>query len=85
MKGEVEMKKMIFVFTLTVGVFCVVSAQETVREPFWNFDEVYKAPVTSAQSSTSTTAVAGVASSSVWDDMAKVFSTFVQGLSIRIW
>ena len=75
----------IFAFALTVGVFCVVSAQETVREPFWNFDEVYKAPVTSAQSSTSTTAVAGVASSSVWDDMAKVFSTFVQGLSIRIW
>ncbi len=74
-----------FVIALTVGVLSAVSAQEAVREPFWNFDEVYKAPVTSAQSSTSTTAVAGVASCSVWDDMAKVFSTFVQGLSIRIW
>ena len=75
----------IFAFALTAGVFCVVSAQETVREPFWNFDTAYHAPVTSVQSSTSTTEVAGVASSSVWDDMAKVFSTFVQGLSIRIW
>ena len=75
----------IFVFAVIVGMFCAVSAQETVREPFWNFDTAYHAPVTSVQSSTSTTAVAGVASSSVWDDMAKVFSTFVQGLSIRIW
>ena len=75
----------IFAFALTAGVFCVVSAQETVREPFWNFDTAYQAPVTSVQSSTSTTEVAGVVGSSVWDDMAKVFSTFVQGLSIRIW
>lgn len=75
----------IFVFAVIVGMFCAVSAQETVREPFWNFDTAYQAPVTSVQSSTSTTAVARVASSSVWDDMAKVFSTFVQGLSIRIW
>lgn len=75
----------IFVFAVIVGMFCAVSAQETVREPFWNFDTAYQAPVTSVQSSTSTTEVAGVASSSVWDDMAKVFSTFVQGLSIRIW
>lgn len=75
----------IFVFAVIVGMFCAVSAQETVREPFWNFDTAYHAPVTSVQSSTSTTEVAGVASSSVWDDMAKVFSTFVQGLSIRIW
>ena len=77
--------KKIFVVALAVGVFCAVSAQVADREPFWNFDTVYTAPATSAQSSTSTTAVAGVASSSVWDDMAKVFSTFVQGLSIRIW
>lgn len=84
MKGEFEMNR-IFVFAVIVGMFCAVSAQETVREPFWNFDTAYQAPVTSVQSSTSTTAVAGVASSSVWDDMAKVFSTFVQGLSIRIW
>jgi len=75
----------IFVFAVIVGMFCAVSAQETVREPFWNFDTAYHAPVTSVQSSTSTTAVAGVVGSSVWDDMAKVFSTFVQGLSIRIW
>ena len=75
----------IFVFAVIVGMFCAVSAQETVREPFWNFDTAYQAPVTSVQSSTSTTAVAGVVGSSVWDDMAKVFSTFVQGLSIRIW
>lgn len=75
----------IFVFAVIVGMFCAVSAQETVREPFWNFDTAYQAPVTSVHSSTSTTAVAGVVGSSVWDDMAKVFSTFVQGLSIRIW
>ena len=75
----------IFVFAVIVGMFCAVSAQETVREPFWNFDTAYHAPVTSVQSSTSTTEVAGVVGSSVWDDMAKVFSTFVQGLSIRIW
>ena len=75
----------IFVFAVTVGMFCAVSAQEAVREPFWNFDTAYQAPVTSAQSSTSTTAVAGVASSSVWDDMAEAFSTFIRGLSIRIW
>jgi hypothetical protein len=74
-----------FVIALTVGVLSAVSAQEAVREPFWNFDTAYAAPVTSTQSSTSTTAVAGVANCSVWDDMAKVFSTFVQGLSIRIW
>ena len=75
----------IFVFAVTVGMFCAVFAQEAVREPFWNFDTAYQAPVTSAQSSTSTTAVAGVASSSVWDDMAEAFSTFIRGLSIRIW
>ena len=75
----------IIVFAVTVGMFCAVSAQEAVREPFWNFDTAYQAPVTSAQSSTSTTAVAGVASSSVWDDMAEAFSTFIRGLSIRIW
>ena len=84
MKGEFEMNR-IFVFAVIVGMFCAVSAQETVREPFWNFDTAYQAPVTSVQSSTSTTEVAGVVGSSVWDDMAKVFSTFVQGLSIRIW
>lgn len=84
MKGEFEMKR-IFVFAVIVGMFCAVSAQETVREPFWNFDTAYVAPVTSSQSSTSTTAVAGIVSSSVWDDMARAFSTFVQGLSIRIW
>ena len=75
----------IFVFAVIVGMFCAVSAQETVREPFWNFDTAYQAPVTSVQSSTSTTEVAGVASSSVWDDMAEAFSTFIRGLSIRIW
>ena len=84
MKGEFEMNR-IFVFAVIVGMFCAVSAQETVREPFWNFDTAYQAPVTSVQSSTSTTAVAGVANCSVWDDMAEAFSTFIRGLSIRIW
>lgn len=77
------MKKMFFAFT--VGISFVVLAEENVSSDFWNFDTAYQAPVTSVQSSTSSTAVTGVASSSVWDNMVEAFSTLMRGLSIRIW
>jgi hypothetical protein len=79
------MKQLFFVFALVLGMANVVRAQEANQNDFWNFDTAYVQPVTSSQSSVTTAKVSGFTSTSVWDDMAKAFSTFVQGLSIRIW
>ena len=83
MKGALVMKKMIFAFA--VGVCGIVFAQETTQNDFWNFDTAYVQPVTSLQSSVTAAEVSGFTRKSVWDDMAKAFSTFVRGLCIRIW
>ena len=79
------MKKLFFVFVLILGSTGIAFAQENAQNDFWNFDTAYVQPVTSSQSSVTTAKVSGFTSTSVWDDMAKAFSTFVQGLSIRIW
>ena len=79
------MKQLFFIFALVLGMANVVRAQEANQNDFWNFAAAYVHPVTSSQSSTTTVEVSGFTRTSVWDDMAKAFSTFVQGLSIRIW
>ena len=79
------MKKLFFVFVLILGSTGIAFAQENAQNDFWNFDTAYVQPVTRSQSSVTTAKVSGFTSTSVWDDMAKAFSTFVQGLSIRIW
>jgi hypothetical protein len=79
------MKKLFFVFVLILGSTGIAFAQENAQNDFWNFDTAYVQPVTSSQSSVTTAKVSGFTSTSVWDDMAKAFSTFVKGLSIRIW
>ena len=79
------MKQLFFVFALVLGMANVVRAQEANQNDFWNFAAAYVHPVTSSQSSTTMVEVPGFTRTSVWDDMAKAFSTFVQGLSIRIW
>lgn len=79
------MKKLFFVFVLILGSSGASFAQEDAQNAFWNFDTAYEQPVTSSQSSVSTAEVTGFSCKSVWDDMAKAFSTFVRGLSVRIW
>ena len=79
------MKKLFFVFVLILGSTGIAFAQENAQNDFWNFDTAYVQPVTSSQSSISTAEVSSFTCKSVWDDMTKVFSTFVKGLSIRIW
>lgn len=79
------MKKLFFAFALISGTTGATFAQESARNDFWNFDTAYVQPVTSSQSSATTSEVSGFTCKSVWDGMAEAFSTFVKGLSIRIW
>ena len=79
------MKKLFFVFVLILGSTGIAFAQENAQNDFWNFDTAYVQPVTSSQSSATTSEVSGFTCKSVWDGMAEAFSTFVKGLSIRIW